>query len=46
MIEGICELVQLEPSTLDPGVSAIVDNLRTESLKTLAAIVFLEKNDK
>jgi hypothetical protein len=46
MIEEICELVQLEASSFNSEVAASVDILRTESLKTLASIVFLEKNDK
>jgi hypothetical protein len=46
MIEQICELVQLDPDTFDANVKNSVDTLRTEALKTLASIVFLEKTDK
>lgn len=46
MIEEICELVQLEASSFNENVASSIDTLRTESLKTLASIVFLEKNDK
>ncbi|KAI6187396.1 BMA-EEL-1, isoform k [Aphelenchoides besseyi] len=46
VLDDICEVIQLDPTSFDPSFNAMIDNLRTEALKTLASIIFLDKPAK
>ncbi|CAD5226865.1 unnamed protein product [Bursaphelenchus xylophilus] len=46
LVEEVCVLVQLDTQNYDPSLKTCLDTLKTEALKALASIVFLEKPRK
>ena len=46
IIDEISELIQLNPATFEPSARDAIDNLRTEALKALASVIFLDKPNK
>ncbi|KAI6198292.1 HECT-type E3 ubiquitin transferase [Aphelenchoides fujianensis] len=45
-VEDICEVIQLEPSALPAAAIPLIDNVRTEALKAMASIIFLDNPAK